>query len=468
MTDTKKGPPSGGLTPKHAGGRPRKGSLEFRGKTWHARLTVTVEGESLRKWFDLGTDNKAVARRKLAKLVAEVAKGQAPAPEQVRAIETANAYAEPWLAAREKRGLPSAENERRYWQHVWRPAIGHLSLAAVTSSHIQCVLDDAASGEIVGLRGGRYSRESISHLRATVLRVLEAAWRESIVAENVAKRTVVPDLDEERLPRAVLTDDEIGALVRHPHVDGELKLLVLLSRTIGGMRTGDLNRLQWTAFDPEFTTCTFVRRKTRKKKPAPVSLVVPASVRPFIKAWWHASSAPEGGPVFPARRGARAGQEKLSSKQSYALRLRANLRVAFGLDVWDVETGRFTPAPGRTLSPRERELLDGSSTVRPVDFHSTRRAYASALARAGTNEQTAMALTGHSDSKVHRLYLEAANIRALPAGAVPLLEESAASLVANDNRPKREAKPKPERKKPAETLSQPADFVTFSGAGEGI
>ncbi len=36
-------------TNKHAGGRPRKGSLEFRGGTWHARLTVTVDGEAIRK-----------------------------------------------------------------------------------------------------------------------------------------------------------------------------------------------------------------------------------------------------------------------------------------------------------------------------------------------------------------------------------------------------------------------------------
>ncbi|MEO6603628.1 MAG: hypothetical protein ABIQ16_27340 [Polyangiaceae bacterium] len=39
---------------KHAGGRPHKSSLEMRGKTWHARLTTTVEGESVRKWFDPG------------------------------------------------------------------------------------------------------------------------------------------------------------------------------------------------------------------------------------------------------------------------------------------------------------------------------------------------------------------------------------------------------------------------------
>src|SRR5882724_7679828 len=74
---------------KHAGGRPRKGTLEFRGKSWHARLTVTVEGESLRKWFDLGTDNKAVARRKLARLIDEQSKANPPTIAEL-AEEAAN------------------------------------------------------------------------------------------------------------------------------------------------------------------------------------------------------------------------------------------------------------------------------------------------------------------------------------------------------------------------------------------
>lgn len=59
--------------PKPAGGRPRKGTLEFRGKTWHARLTVDVDGKIIRKWFDLETDNKQVASARLLNLAASQA-----------------------------------------------------------------------------------------------------------------------------------------------------------------------------------------------------------------------------------------------------------------------------------------------------------------------------------------------------------------------------------------------------------
>jgi hypothetical protein len=113
--------------------------------------------------------------------------------------------------------------------------------------------------------------------------------------------------------------------------------------------------------------------------------------------------------------------------------------------------------------------LNGSVTVAPVDFHSTRRAYATALALAGVNEQTAMALTGHADSKVHRLYLEAANIRALPAGAVPAFDPAAVAVfAAKQNRPSRGTKPEASTKKPASAARQPVDSTQQSGAGEEI
>lgn len=65
------------------------------------------------------------------------------------------------------------------------------------------------------------------------------------------------------------------------------------------------------------------------------------------------------------------------------------------------------------------ELLKGSTTNQALDFHGTRRAFATALARVGVNEQTAMVLTGHSDGKVHKRYVEAATMGTLPADAVP-------------------------------------------------
>jgi integrase len=399
------------MNEKKKGGRPRTGYLEFRGKQWCAQLTVKVDGESVRRWFPLGTDSRTVAKRKLARLLAEHETGAARPTAAAKCEETVTAFAEPWLDARERRGLPSAKNERRYFERVWKPALGQLPLSAVRASIIQSVLNECADGGVLRVDGQRYSRESVQHIRATILRCLEAAWREELITENVAKRTTVPEIEETRKARAVLTDAEIREFVSRPDVDAEIKLLVLISRTVGGMRTGDLNSLDWTAFSPGFATCTFVRRKTRKKKPAPQCLEVPAAVRPFLAAWHERHGLPPEGPVFPVRRGERAGERKAASKQSYAIRLRRELLRA-GID--------------------RHELHHETATTLPVDFHSMRRASASALARVGVNEQTAMILTGHSDPKVHMRYVEAATIRALPTAALPELDSGAAALVAND------------------------------------
>ena len=99
-------------------------------------------------------------------------------------------------------------------------------------------------------------------------------------------------------------------------MDDEIKLLVLLSRTIGGLRAGDLNSFDWTAFERGFAKCTFVRPKTRNKKPTPQTLLVPESVRPFIQAWHEWLGRPVFGPVFPARKGKRPGQAKKRSNMS--------------------------------------------------------------------------------------------------------------------------------------------------------
>src|SRR5262245_1887748 len=118
-------------------GRPRKGTLEFRSGSWHARLTVTVEGESIRRWFDLGTDNKAVARRKMARLIAEHA---APTVEAVaEAAKRVETYAE--LAARvqklrEADGVRDAAREHdREEKHIL-PELGPRPIDSIRSEDI--------------------------------------------------------------------------------------------------------------------------------------------------------------------------------------------------------------------------------------------------------------------------------------------------------------------------------------------
>lgn len=388
--------------------RKATGTLIYtKGKGWCARVPVIVgyvDDKPVREkqWFELGTESRAVAKRKVAKIIADNAAGVVPSPTTAKAPETVDAYADTWLKDREARKIRATEYERKYYERIWRPAIGMKALGDVTAADVRGVLADLAAGRILSTRDEVYAAQSIEHVRATAFRLFQAAWREELITENRVARVSLPDMaEEEKKPRAVLTDDELGTLLAHADVDSEIKMLVLLSRTIGGLRAGDLNALDWTAFGPEFATCTLVRRKTRKKKPQPVTFEVPADVRSFVDAWWSLAGSPEAGPVFPVRRGPRAGETKKASNMSYADRLRKEL-VRAGID--------------------RHELHVETATTRPVDFHSTRRAYSQALARANVNEQTAMSLTGHSDSKVHQRYLESVAVRALPSAAAPLLK----------------------------------------------
>jgi hypothetical protein len=50
------------------GGRPRKGHLEQRGRLWWCQLTVKVDGESVRRWFNLHTEDRSVAEVEMAEL----------------------------------------------------------------------------------------------------------------------------------------------------------------------------------------------------------------------------------------------------------------------------------------------------------------------------------------------------------------------------------------------------------------
>lgn len=385
-------------------------------KGWCARIPMIVgyvDGKPVREkqWFELGTQSRAIAKRKVARIIEDNAAGNIPTAESAKAPETVDEYAKGWLEDRKLRDIKAASYERKHYERIWRPVIGAKALGDVTAGDVRAVLNDLAAGKIRSTQGKRYSAQSIGHIRSTAFRLFQAAWRDEVIPENRVARVTLPEMaEQETKPREILSDAELGALLAHPEVDAEIKMLVLLSRTIGGLRGGDLNALDWTAFGPGFASCTFVRRKTRKKKPRPTTFEVPVEVRPFVEAWWRLQREPSAGPVFPVRRGSRAGETKRDSHISYAKRLRRELLRA-----------------GVT----RHELHHETATTRPVDFHSTRRAYSQALARANVNEQTAMALTGHSDSKVHQRYLESVAVRALPAAAAPPLSADWTQFVSD-------------------------------------
>ncbi len=82
-----------------------------------------------------------------------------------------------------------------------------------------------------------------------------------------------------------------------------------------------------------------------------------------------------------------------------------------------------TDEGGTRTEPNPRDpLYYETATTLPVDFHSFRRAFNTALAEAGVNVQHAMHLASHSDPKVHARYVMSTKaMRTIPASALPRL-----------------------------------------------
>ena len=428
---------------KHAGGRPRTGSLVWRKAGWSARYWTQKDGEWIRVCVALGTDNKAVARRKLARLLEAEGVPDADAAKRIETFEEA-ARASVKLQAAD--GLATWK-DRLHRLEAWAfPALGHLPVDKLRPPHILEALEACQ-------RDGR-SRRTIMHLKIDISTVLEALWREEQIPENVARKVRVPKnarVDERR--RVVLSDEEFDSLLSSEVLGAELATMAFTSRTFGGMRTSDLHAWDWKHVD---TVTWLDAHVPRPKTKSSDRLALPQRFVPLLQAWWQQNGAPTTGPVFPVRRGARAGQRK-RGKISYAEQLRDALWQAgifrptegFELAREALESARTELArreaeerakkgPARaifgTLTPERQaveradlaarrlcEIQAGSDDLRALDFHSFRRAFATGLASSGMNVQQAMALAGHRNASTHMRYVRITEVLEVPTNALPKL-----------------------------------------------
>src|SRR5580658_134362 len=137
---------------------------------WRARVTKDhADGTTTRPLYSLGTTDKSLARRKLARLNASIAAGHDPqdAAETANAAESVKDYAEAWLEKREAQGVVMVRAERIYIDAHVLPAIGNLPLCDVKPMHVRGILEDVASKTY--RRNGearRYRRQTIAHVRA--------------------------------------------------------------------------------------------------------------------------------------------------------------------------------------------------------------------------------------------------------------------------------------------------------------
>ena len=406
--------------PKRRRGRPRAGSLYYAKSGWRARVTIDVDGVPVQKSFDLETHDRAAARIKLKRLLAERALTETLADEAKRA-ETFSEAAKRIVGAS---GIATKDARLERLKKYAFPTFGMKPVDTIRAGDIAEMLEGvAAAGQ---------SRQQCVHLRNDISAVLGELWRAEMLPENVAAKVRIPKHARvDRRERAVLTDEELMRYLawqppetkRQPAVL-ERQTMACVSRMFGGLRLGDIRAMRWEAFSlPDFAMGWAPRKKTAR----PQLLEVPAMLRPILGDWWERAGRPTTGPMFPVRKGKRAGQQRKPSSPAKALR--RDLMRAFGVEKAEVvqlarsngrKDTRVRWVAARSLAPRERELFTDTDFTRKVEFHSFRRAFKQALADAGVDLQQSMALSGATDVKAHQRYLNnTAKMRRLPAAALP-------------------------------------------------
>jgi len=396
---------------QHRNGRPRGPKLTLaKNGEWVARVTREAEGETIRERWRSGTTNLAVAKKRLAKLVAGAAVEAPKVPSFAEAFELASAT---WD------GQASANDKRHLVERWALPTLGGLPVDRVRAVDVRNIVD--------GVVDAGYAAQTATHVLSAIGGVLKWCWRQELVGENVALRVERPRDRGPRRARAVMADEELATYLAWAHPEPcfqlgvqERQTMVALSRCWGGVRAGDLVALDWRALDSEtgaFAWGVAPRQKTRK----PQLIAIPELLRPALRAWWHAHGCPSAGPVFPCLKGARAGEVRHGVKLAKALR--QDLMRALGVETWT--HGRWQRLPEAQWTQRQRELLLGTEDVAPLDFHSMRRAFCAACAAAGINAQTAAKLAGHSNLETHARYLVRGEVLEVPQAVLPRFSANA-------------------------------------------
>jgi len=397
--------------------RQRTGTLVFkRASGFNARIWVEVRDElggtrQERKWVPLGTYDRDLAKRKLRKIVAGLASGEIVADgarAEARRELTVVEYGRDWTEGRKAARVVMATDEETILTKRIYPVIGGMRLREVRPAFIAQILEELAK---------THSHESVKKTRSVLDRLLEAAWKSELIPENPVNRVDMPEhtrIDERE--RTILTDEQVQVFLngraagpngRKPRADAEgrlleLKVMAVCSRVLGGMRTAEVNRWDFSMWDlVGYASVKIQRAKAKRGRTGKVqTLIVPEPMRPVLRAWHEQHGSPPAGPVFPVTKGARKGHQRAARGVSYAARLRREL--------W-------------RIGIRDHAIHFDTPTSKRVDWHSFRRAFATSLAEAGVNEQRARLLTAH-DSSVHARYVQQTKaMQVIPDAVVPTL-----------------------------------------------
>lgn len=414
--------------------RPSKGNIYKRilatGWVYYARLNVEVDGVVIRKAFNLQTQSKAVARKKVAQLEQQATTNDPVASKDISDTESVRQACARVVESAKKEGMKTWKSlEGNLELHVI-PIVGDMDVTKVAARDIRFVLEEA--------RDKGLAKQTLMNLRNALSKVFDVLWRDEDILLNPVKQVRIPaGARHDSRERVHLKPEEWEKLVAYldtqpdaERINGmpvrELQAMCVAARCIGGQRTSDMHAWKWEDIDVnQWDHCVVRRPKTGKNEISTVNGVtdilhhLQAGHRAHLKRWWLHEGKPTSGPVFPVRAGQRAGEHK--GKSSYAAELREGLRRAFGIVRRTEVEKTITRSNGRTMrvksivwekaremTDRETILLEPTDKTLPTDMHSFRHAFCTGLAAAGVNLQTQMALAGHTQPQTAMRYTQLA------------------------------------------------------------
>ena len=242
------------------------------GWTYYARVQVEKDGVMIRKAFNLETQSRVVARKKLAMLQ----KQDHNDPDvPVRTVETVAEAAERVVEKAKREGFSTWKDFRSILRRRALPHIGDMQVDQVTRKDIRAVLETARDGEPERSLNP-LSKQSVLHLCNALSKVFSDLEHDEVIDKNPVAGVPLPtglredkrepvQLNPEEFEKLIsyldaLPDDEriLGMPVR------ELQTMCMAARCIGGQRTSDLHAWQWADIDlKDFAWCQ-VRRPDRK------------------------------------------------------------------------------------------------------------------------------------------------------------------------------------------------------------
>ena len=430
-------------------GRPRKPQLIQTSEGWSLRYWRHEEGELVRRQIPLETASKVIARQRMKRILDGEVK-----PSELAGVETFAA------AARRIVSMQTIASKRARMSRLERlafPIIGDKKITAITSTMVKDVI---AAG--IDNAGG-VCTSACKHLFDDIQSVLGTLHSDNELPENVCKRIKFAKsfggVRRVIKPRIVLSDPEFARFATYwlgREKLPEVVVMAISSRFLGGMRTSDLHAWLWEHIDMRGWARAMVPRpKTKKDLTEASPHAIDPQLAHVLRRWWEQEGSPMRGPVFPTRvdgrrgvvtnpdgstyvrQGGRAGDAKNPLGVTYAKPLRRLLwragvvRPMPGFDRAEREARELmakatTPQERREAAERGEamckalcEIQTGGKTNSPVDFHSFRRAVATAAARAGLNPQQAMAILDHGDVATHLGYVRRDSLIVTPEKMLP-------------------------------------------------